>query len=243
MKNEFLLKRIMLTPNKKNYASIVMMQEGKVFNNPKLDIKGLPIRKVSVNKKIRDYFTELLDNDILKADKINLSTIIYKYKALEDEIRESLKSGSTEFSTPNKANDPSSYVNPYQIMSLKAALIWNILFPNEEISLPQKINIIKVKIPSYDYLVEKLKENDLYDEYIDDFNRVFANQNLIGKDGINAIALPKTLTKIPKVLRIFVDYDTIIADSIKPGIIMLESLGFKTLDILTNQFPTNIIEV
>ena len=48
-----------MTPNAKSYAGLVMAQEGKVFTSPKVDIKGLQIKKVSAAKETRRYFTAL----------------------------------------------------------------------------------------------------------------------------------------------------------------------------------------
>ena len=44
MKNEFMMPVQISTAAKKNYASILKIQEGVVFANPKLDIKGVNLR-------------------------------------------------------------------------------------------------------------------------------------------------------------------------------------------------------
>lgn len=254
-KNEFCLQRIMLTPNKKNYASILLMQEGNIFNNPKLDIKGLPIRKVSVNKNIRDYYTEILENDILKEKNINLSKIIGKYKELENIVSNSLSNGEINYVIPSKVNEIESYKLPYQIMAVRGTIAWNILYPNKEITMPNKINLIKLDIPSYDYICEYIKNfNNNYsnyqknfdpidvDEYMKKINKIYSNEKMV-KDGFNVIAIPQTEKKIPDFLIGLIDVKTMTNDNIKPGIIMLKSLGFKTLDVLTKQFPTNILSI
>lgn len=40
MKNEFLYISILTTPNKKHYQGQIKVQEGKVYKDPKLDVKG-----------------------------------------------------------------------------------------------------------------------------------------------------------------------------------------------------------
>jgi len=249
-KNEFCLKRIMFTPNKKNYASIMLMQEGNVFNNPKLDIKGLPIRKVSVNKNIRNFYTELLEKDILKSEKIDISKVISEYKRLENIVRESLKKGEINYVIPGKVNAIESYKEPYQIMSLRGTVAWNILFPNKEITFPNKINMIKLIIKEYEDHINRI--NELYmrgiinekemENYKFGIQKIFSNEKMV-KNGFNVIALPQNLKRIPKFLIDLIDVDTMTNDNIQSGIIMLKSLGFKTLDILTKQYPTNIISI
>lgn len=245
MKNEFLIKRIMLTENKKNYASIVLMQEGRMYSNPKLDIKGLPIRKVSVNKNVRNYYSELLENDILKDNEIDLSKIIGKYKSLESTIRDSLKRGEMLYSSPGVVNNILSYKDPFSIMTVKASYVWNALFPSDEITLNGKtnINVLKLNITSYDSLMKKLEEMNLNTpEIVSGFNEIFSNERIV-KDGINAIALPQTIKTIPELIRPFIDYDVMVNDAINSGIIMLKSLGFKELNIKSKQFPSNIISL
>lgn len=249
-KNEFCLKRIMFTPNKKNYASIMLMQEGNVFNNPKLDIKGLPIRKVSVNKNIRNFYTELLENDILKSENINISKVISKYKKLENMVRNSLEKGEIDYVIPGKVNSIESYKEPYQIMSLRGTLAWNILFPNQEITLPNKINMLKLIIKEYDeyisYLDNLYDNNKITKKEMEDYKigiqKIFSNDKMV-KNGFNVIALPQNIKKIPLLLIDLIDVDTMTNDNVQSGIIMLKSLGFKTLDILTKQYPTNVITI
>lgn len=236
MKNEFLIKRIMMTRNKKNYAGIVLMQEGNLMDPPELDVKGLAIRKVSTNAHIRESFTELLEHDILGSKEIDLGNIIGKFRALESKVRQSLLSGSCEFSLPGKVNSIHSYVNPYQMMSLRGAITWNSLFPDKEIDLPNKVNMFKLNIDSLEML------EDMSDEHYAKIEKLFENKDLV-KNGLNVISLPKNQEELPDWIIPYIDIDTMVADNIKSGIIMLESLGFKTLDILKHQLPTNIIEI
>lgn len=237
MKNEFLLRRFIATRNKKNYASIVLMQEGNILEPPKLDIKGLAIKKVSTNPTVRKYFTELLNEDILLVDKIDLSLIFSKFKELDTIIRNSLKNGEVDFLIPGKVNMLESYVNPYTIMSLRGTIAWNNLFPDDEISLPNKVNMLKLKIDDL---------NDIQDMDDVQYNiiksKIFDNENL-SKYGMKILTIPKTVSKIPDFILPYIDIDTMVLDNIKPGIILLESLGFSTLDILTKQLPTNIINI
>ena len=238
MKNEFLIERIMLTPNKKNYSSLVLMQEGNIINNPKIDVKGMAIRKVNTNKNVRTYFTKLLDEEVLNTNEINLARIIDKFKLLENNIRESLLEGNLEYSLPVRANEASSYKFPERIMAFRGVVNWNILFPEEEINLPEKVNMIKLNIDSYDVIQDNIKDRDIREK----FKKVFKNQNgIYTSNGLDVICIPKKIKKIPDILKPFVAVEEMVNNNISPGIVILESLGFKTLDILTSQFTTNVI--
>ena len=67
MKSEFLFDRMMFTRNKKQYCSIVSLQECNIINPPKFDIKGLSIRKATVNNRTKEVLSEILENDILNS--------------------------------------------------------------------------------------------------------------------------------------------------------------------------------
>jgi hypothetical protein len=236
MKNEFFYKRLMLTRNKKSYAGKLIMQEGHMFEKPKMDIKGLAIRKVSVNKNVREYFTKMLESEILSSEEINLGKVFGSFMSLQNTIEDSLKRGEVTYTQPGKVNEIESYKNPYTMMSVRGAIIWNALYPEKEIVLPTKVNLIKLNISSLEDIAGKIP----MEEYKIIKETIFDNENL-AKYGFGILALPKSATQIPKWIVPFIDIDTMVNDHVKSGIIMLESLGFKTLDILNSQFPTNVL--
>jgi hypothetical protein len=236
MKNEFFYKRLMLTRNKKSYAGELIMQEGHMYEKPKMDIKGLAIRKVSVNKNVRDYFTEMLEHKILSSEEINLGEIFGTFMSLQKTIENSLKRGEVTYTQPGKVNEIESYKNPYTMMSVRGSIIWNALYPEREIVLPTKVNLIKLNISSLEDIAGKIPMR----EYAIIKETIFDNENL-AKYGFGILALPKSANQLPDWIVPFIDIDTMVNDHVKSGIIMLESLGFKTLDILNSQFPTNVL--
>lgn len=238
MKNEFLIKRIMMTKNKKSYADVVLMQEGKLLESAEPDIKGMALRKTSLNKHIRDYFSETLEKKVLNSENIEISKVYEDYVTIQNTIRDSLLSGSTDYLEPGKVNEIDSYKTPFQIQSLRGALIWNSFFKDEEINFPEKVNLLKLK----DLTIEELKEK-LPDEYFNKLINLYKESPEMERFGMKIISLPKSKKEIPSFLIDLIDCDKMINDLIKPVLIILESLGFKTLDVLTDQYPTNIIEI
>lgn len=254
MKNEFMLARILLTKNKKNYASSVLMKEGELFNNSKIDIKGLAIKKTSTNKNVRNYFQKMLDEDIINSDTINYSTIIGKFFKFSDKIKDSIKSGSTEFSLPGNANDITSYKDPYSIQSVRGIILWNTLFPDEEITLPNKVNMFKINIENNindfeqrvkDYYEEnnlELDEED-FNEFLLKMEEAMNNEKLYKKGYITIISFPKTLKKFPTYLIPFIEVNTIVADQLNSATILLDCLDIQTIKINNKLVPTNIIKI
>lgn len=235
MKNEFLLDKQLTTDKKKTYASSVIQQEGNLVQPPDLDVKGMAIRKVNTNKRIRELFTNILQKDILEnkhgVDRIK---IIRKYKEIEEMIKKSLENGETEFLKVGKANNAEVYKDPYSQMNYRAALAWNIMFPEKEIALPANIMMVKLNIKTFDDIKEKVKDEDTLNK----FREVFKNQNLI-KNGMNIVAVEGDT--IPEIFRPFIDYDKMIEDHIKPGKDIIESVGVKVLESSKNAFVSNMV--
>jgi len=250
MKNEFTYSRILFTENKKQYAGMIVCQEGNVFKQPKLDVKGLPFKKVSVNKDVRNTFTDILEQDILKEENINRGVIFRKFKELEQVIKKSLLNGETIYSIPGKANSPGSYKNnPISIMSYRGIYTWNTLFPESEISLPAKVNMFKLKMGSDLNSIRSVIEetNELNTEQINAIIHkleIVLNEVSETKAGnIDIISLPKTTSQFPSILIPFIDIETMVNDNINNGLILLKSLDFKTIEKTNGNFPTNIISL
>jgi DNA polymerase elongation subunit (family B) len=237
MKNEFLYSRLMITSNKKSYAGSIIAQEGNRIDPPKLDIKGLAIKKVTVNKYVRDYFTKILKEDIVSDKKINLSDILKKYKSLEETIKEDIAKGNLNFSVPNNLNEVSSYAYPYRMMQVRGAEIWNELFPNDLIVPPTKVNILKLKAKK----ITDLKPIYGTEEFEIIKETIFDNPELADY-GFTVIAMPKEIEELPEWLVQFVDVDQIVSDNIANAIILLESLGSKTMNVLQTDYYSNVVE-
>ncbi|MCQ2738512.1 MAG: hypothetical protein MJ224_07885, partial [archaeon] len=266
MKNEFMLSRLLMTKNKKNYASSVLMQEGRLIEKNQIDIKGLAIKKSNTNKLISNYFTDLLKDDIILSKEINYSNIIKKYFDLIDVVKGSLIKGETNFSIPLRANELSSYEMPLNVMPIRGIATWNILYPEYEISLPTNVNVIKVIIPE-DYYEVKTKIEDYcethgeaYDvdelaTFIERLKSAFnytirtnkgkeeKDSTLVKNGVLDVISIPKNFDAVPLFLRPFINYEKMVYDHLNSGTIILDCLNIQTPKINDNLIPTNIIKI
>lgn len=239
MKNEFYMSRIMLTKNKKNYASIVKAQEGNLVPPHKqFDMKGLAIKKVNTNKKVREVLSKVLEENILKEDKVNIGKVIKSYKDLEHEIHDSIMQGKLEFALPDKVNSAENYVFPYRIESFRGTVLWNKLFPKNTINTPAKVKKIKLKITLEDAM-RHFADNEYY---LNVFKEIFNDGNLCIKDTINTIAIPQDAESLPEFLLPFIDVEAQVNANIKAGLVILESIGIQTIPVLTNEFPSTRIK-
>lgn len=231
MKSEFLFKRVAMTRNKKNYSNIKLVVEGNVLNPPQDEIKGLPIKKVSTNAKTRDYFYNMLLDEILMPENIDPKAILRKFIKFEELVFDSITNRrSTEFLTPGKYTNIDVYADPTKNAVVKAVKLWNAMSPDNLIQPYSKVYILKIK-PVID-------DNDLaviQEEFPDVFESlskcIKTEVDYFGKSGAKAIAIPKTLKEIPKSLIKLIDVDTIVTDNTKAAYPIMESLGFQMIPI------------
>jgi len=252
MKNEFYYSRIMLTRNKKQYCGKVMLQECHELDESKqLDMKGMSIKKANVNGRTREVFTNLIKNDILGSKNIKLSKIYNSYNDFGEEIKNSLLSGNIQFLTPGKANEIASYKEPLRIASVRGSITYNLLYPENPIIYPTKVNVLKLNcdIDAARNIPDEKFRNIILDKF---FNEESEDKIAITTDlnvtksklsyyGFSIISFPKSIEKIPDWIIPLIDIDTIIDDNLRNGIIMLQSLGFKTMKLNNKEYISNII--
>lgn len=249
MKSEFIYKRILLTKNKKNYSGIIIAELGKLLKEPQMDTKGLAaIKKTNVPKKLRRQFMEILRGDILEAENIDLKKILRKYDGLGDDIRDSLRERNTEYLLPKNAELIETYELPDQIEPIRGVLIWNELEPENQIVLPEKINLLKLKELSTDS--EEfiwLKEN--HPEKFNAVMKVVYNEGVsnpkldISRFGFTSVAIPKSVEKIPEYLIPFIDFNAMVNNNISNGYVILESLGVYISQVKKFQYKSNLVRL
>lgn len=215
MKNEFLFKRALVKAMKKNYAAIQELQEGTIVPPAKsLDIKGLTIKKSVLSINTRNRLQHILKEYVLDIDKDKLSQtkIIDELNKFQDEIYQSLMSGSKEYYKPTKIKSIKSYDKPFSISGIKAAYIYNIIKDKYATSINMEesnyIDIIKVNINKKN--VDKIKDID-EDIYIK--LRDVLENNPAYKNGITNIAVPPDAT-LPEWVLSYINHRTIISDNI-----------------------------
>jgi hypothetical protein len=248
MKNEFVYKRLMLTRNKKSYAGTIVSELGKLLTKPVLDMKGLSIRKSSVAKRLRKQFTDILRDDVLNAEKVNLSYIIKKFDELGLTVENSLRSGDMTYSLPRNIENIDGYKDPSMQEPVRGTLVWNSIEPESPITPPEKVNIIKLKAfdkSSPDLQALRLSNESKYNSIVKTvFNEGVDKPNIdISRFGLSVVSIPKSIDKIPNYLLQMIDYQSMVNTNMTNGYIILESLGIYTEEVKTTKYKSNIIEI
>ena len=229
----------MMTTVKKNYASLMEVQEGNLIpENKRLDIKGIEcLTKSSKSEKTREALKKIVLEDILNAPVIDQLRFVKDIAIFEKQIVNSIRAGSKEYYKPVTIKSASTYSDPMRIQGIKASIAWNIIRPEEltAINLDERnaINIAKVVINKAN--VDKIKDSypEIYQHMLVALNREEF------KNGIDAIAIPLEV-EVPEWLAEFIDYNSIIQDNIAG--FPYESIGIQRFgrDSVTY---TNIVQI
>ena len=223
MKNEFLFKSLLLTNGKKQYSSIVLLQEGnQIPYDKQLDIKGMQIGKVGIPKSTADRLTKILEYDILRNDFVDQIDIIRSMATLEKEIYESIHNKKKEFHKPARIKSMSYYDNPMGIQGIKASVAYNYIKSKDEESIDlnerNTVLIIKTNLnkKNCDLIAKDFPEH--YIRLVELLNKKEYKGN------ITSIAIPLN-SDIPDWIVPFIDYATIIEDNLRS--FPLEELGIS----------------
>jgi DNA polymerase elongation subunit (family B) len=241
MKSEFLFSRVLLTNNKKQYAANIVATEGNVLDKPKLELKGISIKKTGLNKATRTYFTKILEDMMLNAKEIDIPAILRKYWEYERAIVKGLTEDlSTQFCTPGKYSSIDSYKNYAQMDVVRGTMLWNYMNESRPIGNHSKINKIKLRSMTKDELKEAMKD---FPEDLEALLELMEKDEVFKKYGLDILALPKDLETIPDWVRPLMDVSTMASDIMRNAIVLLESLGVQLLTIRSKNYYSNILQM
>lgn len=247
MKNEYVIKRIMLTDGKKHYAQLIIAQEGRVLKEPKMDVKGMAMRKSTVPAKARKFFQDILRDQVLSPDR---PPRVFKVLGLladyEREVTESLIAGSEDYAKPGDYKEPETYKNPWTQMSVRGVNAWNALFPDETIQPPAKVNLLKIRDVEPARVREILVGAGMKDAWLRLKKAVWmphqdGTENPAAKAGFSVLAVPKGRGALPEWLVPLVNAEALASDVLSAGLPILESLGMQRLESSKNDYYSNQI--
>lgn len=236
MKNEFEMKRMLLTGVMKNYASIIALQEGhQMPGGGKMDVKGLPLIKSTTNARTMKKLQEILYEEILSCEEIDQVKVLKELAKFEKEIYKSLNSGSKDFYSPVKIKSFKSYELPFRKYGIKQAIVWNELRGEQkpiDLEGTNTIDIVKLNINPTNVGKIKSINEEAYNKIIDLMNqKEFKNE-------ITGIAVPLDCI-LPDYLIEFIDFTSIIHDNL--SLFPIESIGIEKINKSNNY--TNIIHI
>ena len=232
MKNEFFYKVLIRTVLSKHYIASLYIQEGVVYENDKIDIKGKNLKASDLALDITDSIEKFginIAEEIANTQNLNIENILKKIITLEYTIYRSLKNGDLNYAFSIPIKDKSEYEKPLQSQYFNY-LLWQEVFSEKysNIEIPSKVKVIKL-ISKISYkstkIIDYMKNED---EQI--YNKLINFLKQYSKKKIDILILPLDI-KIPKILLPIIAYREIISRNLFGMYLLLRSLGITYIDI------------
>lgn len=247
MKNEFLFMRLLIANVKKRYISSIILREGNLYDPVRIDIKGMDFKKSQTADKVAKYYTDIITDRLLEPEVPDIKGLFKDIKVFRTMIKESIENGDTSFLQIASAKEPNAYDDPYKMPVVRGMLVWNEVYPTNQIRPPEKVKMIKLKLYSErDLDIIKDTNPDVYEILL---NKVFHNSNKkVSSKGVKYIAIPSNVKEIPQWIRDCADYTTITNDIISQFKSVLEMVGNVSVTVgsstkgVQSDLYTNIVK-
>ena len=237
MKNEFCFETLLLAPTKKRYVAKIVLREGIPI--AKTEIKGHDFKKAGVTEYLSEKLITVVENRILSNSGVDVPGMLRDLDDIEKEIYTSLAEGKRDYLVRMNCKVPEAYKNPESMGQVTSVLVWNTICPNAEIMVPDKLDVVLVKIPNVQAL-EPIREK--FPVEYDRINRLLLNGPVksFREKGIKYIAIPNSLDKIPEWIIPLIDYNYIVSRNLGTFKPILESLGLPPIGSKSISYFSNI---
>jgi hypothetical protein len=241
MKNEFCFNPLLLAPSKKRYVAQQLLREGKRIN--KVEIKGHDFRKSGVTEYVRECMERIIDTRIMKpSPNVDIPGIVSDLVKIEHEIETSLKKGERKFLMRMNCKQEIAYKNPLSMPQVLSVLAWNTIYPEQEIMLPDKLDVILTKIPNVQTL------DIIKDTYPYEYKRIKTlllegDLDTFREKGVRYLAIPNNIDGIPDFIKPFIDFEYIKSRNLNTFSPIMEALGNVNVGNKKNGHFSNIRKI
>ena len=228
MKNEFFWSVFIPTNVSKHYTANVCIQEGNVFKEPDLEIKGVQLLMSTCNKdfikKTHDMIKEI-NTRLSNGEKLSGKEYATRVADMEREIIARVRKGDVDIFKLDKVKPKDSYTNensPYLYH-----VLWNEVFANKYGPSGEPMYMV-AKIPMLTDNKKKMLEfiESIEDEYIKE--SLIAYCKKYKKENIATYKIPTTILVakgLPEELVDYVNIERIILDNLHASYLILETIG------------------
>ena len=230
MKNEFFWPVFISSNTNKHYFATVTIQEGNVFKEPELEVKGVHFIASNANqtmvKQVKQIMRDVLDQ-LSRNEDISVVDYMLRVKDLEQQIVNMVNTGNVEIFKKNNIKDKASYIGEPNLTPYLHYLMWEEVFskyygrcdtpPYMAIKIPTTLDKEKV-LQSW---LDNMENRDL----AKDLQKFFKKN---GKTSFKTFMLPLLTVGsngLPKELIPSINIRRIIQDNLKSAYLVLECLG------------------
>jgi hypothetical protein len=235
MKSEYYFPVFALTSRAKTYFAHVGAQEGQVFVEPDLEVKGSVLKGSASPQFVMDDADKLV-NEILETvasdKKIQLYPILNRIATIEKDISDSILRGETYYYKRGEIKTADSYKLSESSSPYFHYLFWEAVFADKYGHIEAvPYRVVKVSIEA-DSKTDFLK-------WVNSFDDAGLREKLVtflrshGKDKVTTINVPQAVVEssgIPKEIINGVSTRKIVSNLLEPHYVLLETLGYYTVD-------------
>lgn len=213
----------------------------------KPDVKGFDFRKATTSEHAKAIFDGIVKNRLLETDIPDVPGILNDLVHFENEIRESIKRREKTYLPLGNAKELEAYKDPYSQQGVRGSLAWNIIYPENTISFPSKVSILKLNIFTVEDMADLMMTHA--DVYWKIRKEIFESPiKELASKGLQVIAIPSN-ADIPDWCEPYIDYNTVINNIIGQFKGVLDVFGIdcpevgkqkKTVNRKTKKF-TNVV--
>jgi hypothetical protein len=237
MKNEYYWPVFTATNVSKHYFADVMIQEGNVFAEPDLELKGVHLIASAVDQAIINKGLDIIKEinlKVSKGEKISLYNYAKQAADIERELIEKIRKGDISIFKKDKIKEEDSYKLDKDKSPYLHHMMWMEVF-SEKYGNPGDPSYMVIKVPT------ELKSKKLTNEYLDSIKDVEIRDKLknflekYDKETIGTFRPPVSLIStngLPEEIIAAIDIKRIVMDNLNQIYLVLESIGFyrkKTL--------------
>ena len=231
MKNEFYWPVFISTNKNKHYFANVLVQEGNVFKEPDLEIKGVHLIasavdqtiSKSIHAMIREINTKLTNNE-----KISLKHYVDYIVSLEEQLLKRIDQGDVSIYKKDSIKEAKAYKLGAELSPYINHLLWKEVF-EEKYGSPGEPPYMTIKIPTT--LDTKRKMSDwlatVHDEDIR--NKLMAFLHKYNKPYFGTFRPPLAIVKskgLPEEFINCINKERIVLDNLNSAYLVLEALGY-----------------
>lgn len=235
MKNEYLFPVFMLTSRAKHYAALQKVQEGVIFDEAKLEKKGVELIASNSPEGVRNDLDAMILDALHKQERgesISLHEYLVRVATWEWEIHDSIIRGETDYLKSARVKEEDGYTKEAEKSRFVNYMLWEEIFserygnvqepPYSALAfsiIPDTKNKTKKWLESWSDqpLAEKLTK------FMERVGKTYLGEILLPEDNVMSYGIP------PEILSV-IDVRKIVQKAVSPFYLFLESFEFYLQD-------------
>lgn len=247
MKNEFAFPVFTLTSMAKHYFAYISAQEGNVFPELDVEIKGVYLKDSNCPPHVMKLFGESLRetmDQVMSGEGVSLVKLLKKIASIENDVRKAVLKGDSFYLSGTQVKDKQSYAN-YLSSPYTYYLLWEEVFAAKYGSAPPPpYQAVKVSLGMKNKTLLQEWLDKIEDQEIKDKMTKWMVDNK--KISVESISLPRAIVEsngIPEEIILGMNIRKLIYLTVKPFYFLLESLGLYLINDNLTRLVSDFVDV